>query len=287
MDIRCKECFERSYQRLYRKWNINDQQISDFQPFFKEILYGDVDYSSPHAQMILQGKLKDITGIDDFYKEEKENSNQMAAEIVKSLIPKVRQSPDPFIMALRLAIAGNIMDYGAKDQFNIEDTITGVLQASFGIDHSEQLREQIKQSRNILYLGDNAGEIVFDKLFIETINHTNITYAVRGGPALNDSTLKEAREVGMDRVAKLIDSGVAAPTTLLQFSGKKFLKAYREADLIISKGQGNLEGLLDENDPRIFFLILVKCDVIGEILNTPKDSIVVCNTKYFVKNPQI
>ena len=151
------------------------------------------------------------------------------------------------------------------------------MNASFAIDHSAQLNQALRNAASVLYLGDNAGEIVFDRLLLETMAHPSVTFAVRGGPALNDVSLKEAEETGMHRVAKVIDSGFDAPSTILKKSSREFLVAFRSADLIISKGQGNLEGLIDESDPRIYFLLMVKCEVMAEKLKVKKGSCIVYN----------
>ncbi len=147
----------------------------------------------------------------------------------------------------------------------------------FGIDHSAIMKEKIKNVRSILYLGDNAEEIVFDKLCIKTMGHSNLTYAVRGAPIINDATMEDAEYVGMKDIANAISNGYDAPSTLPEKSDRQFQKYFRESDLIISKGQGNLEGLLPLYDDRIFFLLMVKCDVIAEFLKVRKDSFVVYN----------
>ena len=119
-----------------------------------------------------------------------------------------------------------------------------LLNSEFAIDHSKQLKKAIEKAETVLYLGDNAGEIVFDKLFIETIKHPNLTYVVRGGPVINDATMEDAEYIGMKDIANVISSGYDAPSTILNKSSKEFQKYFQKADLIISKGQGNLEGLL-------------------------------------------
>lgn len=126
-----------------------------------------------------------------------------------------------------------------------------------------------------MYLGDNCGEIVLDKLFLETISHSNVWFAVRETPVLNDATEKEAREVGIHHVAKIISNGDDAPSTLLHRMSPQFKKTCRQADLIISKGMGNYEGLMFETDPRLFFLLMVKCPVIGQKISAEKGEFVV------------
>ena len=192
----------------------------------------------------------------------------------------IRQSKDPFDTALRLAIAGNIIDFAANDNFNLQATINKTLNSEFAIDHSKQLKKAIENAKTVLYLGDNAGEIVFDKLFIQTINHPGLTYVVRGAPVINDATMEDAEYIGMKEIVNVISNGYDAPSTVPDKSSKQFQQYFRKADLIISKGQGNLEGLISLNDGRIFFLLMVKCDVIAEMLKVKKESFVIFNSSH-------
>jgi uncharacterized protein with ATP-grasp and redox domains len=152
-----------------------------------------------------------------------------------------------------------------------------VLKSKFAVDKSMELKEKINSAKKILYLGDNAGEIVFDRLFIETLMHNNVTYVVKGKPILNDVTLQDAEAVGMDMVADVVSNGHGAPSTIVEKCNRQFRKLYEEADLIISKGQGNLEGLIAQKDARVFFLLMVKCEVIAEVLKVKKGDFVVFN----------
>jgi uncharacterized protein with ATP-grasp and redox domains len=168
------------------------------------------------------------------------------------------------------------MDFAACPEFFInseqylKNIINEVLTADFAIDDSQELENRIKCSKTILFLGDNAGEIVFDKLLIETINHPNVYYAVRGKPVINDVTVDDASYVGIDKIAKVISNGYDAPSTIIEKASKEFKRIYNDADLIISKGQGNLEGLINNTRNDLYFLLMVKCDVIARLLGVKK-----------------
>jgi len=274
---RCLSCFMKTYQRLFEKFNIDSAQRQKFISFYEDIIITHKNLSSPEIQRELNNEFCKIINVSDPFAEEKANNNSIALDLYSKWKPKVLSSANPFDLALRLSVAGNIMDYGANNSFDIQDTINAVLQASFAIDHSLVLKNKIKNAKRILYLGDNAGEIVFDKLFIETIMHQNVFFAVKGAPVLNDVTVLDALEVGIDLVADVISNGFNAPSTILNKCSKEFLELYHSADLIISKGQGNFEGLWQQNDARIFFLLTVKCNVIAEILNVKKGSFIVYN----------
>ena len=186
---------------------------------------------------------------------------------------KIEKSADRFEMALRLCLAGNSIDVMqgkkmSKDYLksSIETALTQLLDAK----SISLLKKEILKAKKILIIGDNAGEIVFDGLFIEFLNRHfakegMITYSVRGGHTLNDSTIDDAAMSGIDKVVKVITTGVDMPAAHLPKCSEEFKQCFREADLVISKGQGNLEALIDEKK-NIFFLLKIKCNVIAQML---------------------
>lgn len=275
IDSRCKPCFLSTYKRLFDKFQISLEHRERFLFFFDETLSRYRQLSTPQLQRILNLELSRILGVDDLFVEEKKQSNDKALSLYNQWKDKLAHRSKPLHDALRLSIAGNIMDYGANNAFDLDSTIESVMISNFAIDHSNELFTGLKKAKSVLYLADNAGEIVFDKLFIEMLNHPNITVAVRGGNALNDATLSDAHYVGLDQVAQVISNGFDAPSTVLEKSSSSFKEKYYDAELIISKGQGNLEGLIHQHDSRIFFLLMVKCDVISQVLKVPKGSFVV------------
>lgn len=279
IDKRCRHCMLKTYNHLLNKYKIEKNQRLYFFMFYQEILLKHKNLSSQEIHQIFNEKISDMIGIDDLFSEEKTENNFIALKLYVEWKNKVLESPDPFDLSLRLAIAGNIMDYGANNNFDVKKTIHQVISADFAIDDSLLLKQKIQQAHKILYLGDNAGEIVFDKLFIETIMHNNVVYVVKGAPILNDVTMKDADEVGMNLVSDVISNGYGAPSTIIRKCSVEFKKIFQEADLIISKGQGNLEGLINQHDPRVFFLLMVKCDVIAELINVKAGDFVVYNQK--------
>ncbi len=284
IDCRCMACHFDSFDRLLSKLSATYDQRQEFFGFFNILMSRGNTISMVQIYSELNREFCRIIGITNPYEKEKVESNSQSLLLYKKLRIKVLESSDPFIMALRLAIAGNIIDYGANASFDIEETIKKVIISDFAIDHSKELIQKIKTSSRILYIGDNAGEIVFDKLLIEMIMHPHMTFAVRGSHVLNDATIEDAKQVGMNLVADVISNGYDAPSTLLSECSEEFMHYYNEADLIISKGQGNYEGLMNENDARIFHLLMVKCDVIAELLNVKKDSFVVYNKTIITDN---
>jgi hypothetical protein len=277
-DYRCFFCFTRAFEKLIEKENISIEAKNSFTLEMINLYRNKWDgLMSPEFSRELHGILRNYTHNPDPYRQEKKENNDQALRMLPDLKKMVQRSADPFNTALRLAIAGNIIDFAANDNFNLQATIDKALTAEFAIDHSKQLGQKIANAKLVLYLGDNAGEIVFDKLFIETINHHDLAFVVRGAPVINDATMEDAEYTGMTKVIKVISNDYDAPSTIVHKSGKVFWQYFEKADLIISKGQGNLEGLLPLNDKRIFFLLMVKCNVMAELLNVEKDSLVVYN----------
>ena len=274
-DYRCYFCFARTFERLMERHTLTAAEKKTLAAeIFSHFHNGDSAISVPVLSRELYRLFREKSGIADPYAQIKYESNERLLVEYASFREMIDQSDDPFETALRLAVAGNIIDYGVSDHHDFEETMAKVLYSPFAINYVERLRRRLAEARTVLYLGDNAGEIVFDKLFIETFRHPNIWYAVRGAPVINDATRRDAAQVGMEEVAQVIDNGYDAPSTLLEKCSPLFQQLYNEADLVISKGQGNLEGLIDETRDDLFFLLMVKCGVIADRLGVPQGSFV-------------
>jgi uncharacterized protein with ATP-grasp and redox domains len=210
----------------------------------------------------------------DPYREIKNKYNRMILDMYSDLEKLVINAQDPFDTAMRLAIAGNVIDFGSQHQLDIVETINQVLNADITIDDSQKLKEDLKSAKCLLYIGDNCGEIVLDKLFIKHIQVANIYFAVRSSPVINDITRDDALMVGMDKIAKIITSGDNAPGVVWESTSNEFKQVFNKADVIISKGQGNLEGLTDVPG-NIYFLFVTKCDLIARRMGTIKGDFIV------------
>jgi uncharacterized protein with ATP-grasp and redox domains len=208
----------------------------------------------------------EITGNSDPYAEAKKIANQSALSLYTRMKDLIDYSRDTLETACKLAIAGNALDLGAFTEYGsiltiIEDSVSYQLDP----EHYQRFKATIGQSSLILYLADNAGEIVFDRILIEQllqIKRLKIVFVVREKPIINDATLDDAFQCGLDKVATIISNGSDAPATILPQCSPEMLSYYRAADLIISKGQGNYESLSDRTE-NIFFLLKVKCPVIA------------------------
>ena len=251
----------------------------------KYLQEADLELSPPELGKNIYRIIRETTGITDLYGEEKFRFNRFVLDNYNLLKKIVYLSDDPVYLAAKLSIAGNQFRFqkGNAD-VQLRDMLADIHKISFAIDDYSQFLDDILKTKNILYLADNAGEIVFDKLFIEVLKKFyperghEFTVVVRGAPIINDATMKDAEMIDLDDVASVIDNGDNAPATLLHQVSDHMRAIYDSAELIISKGQGNFESL-NEEDKKIYFLFSVKCPVISKELNAPEGGLVLMHSE--------
>jgi uncharacterized protein with ATP-grasp and redox domains len=230
----------------------------------------------------------EITGNNDPYLEAKKCANKSAMSRYARMKDIVDDSIDALETSCKLAIAGNAIDLGAQAEYgSIDSIIKDSLGYQLDQEHYHKFKESVDQSSLILYVADNAGEIVFDRILIEQllqIKKSKIVFVVREKPIINDATLDDTFQVGLNKVATIISNGSDAPATILSQCSPEMRSYYRAADLIISKGQGNYESLSDRSE-NIFFLFKVKCPVVARDSGYDLDSPVVASSRT-LKNEQ-
>jgi uncharacterized protein with ATP-grasp and redox domains len=217
---------------------------------------------------IWQKIVEKVNSRDPFYKL-KLRQNEKIMALYPFLKKMVTEATDPLKVAVKLSILGNSMDLMVADpSLAIEKSIAQKAKLPLSDENYAKFRLQLKGSRHLLIFGDNAGEIVFDRLLIETIkdiHQPEITFVVRSVPTLNDATLKEAKTVGIDQIITVIENGIDGPLpgTLLDRCSNEVIDLVRQSDLIISKGGGNFDTLDEERkrlNKNISFLLLSKCE---------------------------
>lgn len=230
----------------------------------------DLSLSPPAFAQRIHRRLRELTGATDPYANEKKRHDEMAKGVLPALQRDVKKSDTPLLTAANFAIAGNIIDMGAKSGLTENDLVKAVEHGAENqlIGDTAAFSDAIQQAERILYLCDNAGEIVFDTLLIKQLGPERVTAAVRGKPIINDALMADARAAGLTEMITVIDNGSDAPGTLLEDCNDRFIEAFNSADLIISKGQGNFE-TLSESDRPIFFLFKAKCPVVAETVDLP------------------
>lgn len=215
-------------------------------------------------------RLRSLTGVKDPYQRAKAAQNRLALRLLPELRAALAKAADPLELAVKLSIAGNIIDMGAAGDVSLAGVRSAVRHAIseplYG-NHAAFSRA-VKKARSILYLADNAGEIVFDRLLVEQLGPGRVTLAVRGAPVLNDALLADARAAGLHRIVAVIDNGSDVAGTVLEEVSPRFKKIFMAADLVLAKGQGNFETLSEAPRP-VCFLFKAKCPVIAERAGVP------------------
>ena len=237
-----------------------------------EIQITDISMPPAYTTTFIHRKIRQLLGKDPF-KELKHEYNKIALGLYPSLKTMVRESQDPLWTATRLAIAGNVIDFGIFTSVDIEGTIRKAINNPLAVDEFDIFKKAISDTDTILYLTDNAGEIVFDRILIETLISADkkVTVVVKGSPVINDSTIEDALESGLTEICEVVDNGSDAVGTILPWTSSAFQKLFRNAEFIVSKGQGNFETLtgIQKN---IFFLFQSKCDVVSKELGLSNGS---------------
>lgn len=240
----------------------------------REVLHWatDMDMRQPPPLMAqrIHRFLRETAGREDPYRDAKAQQNRLAMNLLPELKAEIEAASDPLTMAVRIAIAGNVIDMGINTKVtesSVRDSFRQALAEPF-FGEQNGFHKAIRDARQILYLADNAGEIVFDRLLIEQLVPERVTVAVRGAPILNDATMVDALAVGLSEIVEVIDNGSDAPGTVLADCSQEFRRRFASADLILAKGQGNFE-TLSEQPRNIVFLFKAKCPVIAEHARVP------------------
>lgn len=234
-----------------------------------------------NSTLILR-RVNELLGIEDPFQKAKRESNELALKLLPQLRERIAQSDDPLFMSLKIAVAGNIIDMGILKDFDVEESIQEAIVKEFARDDYRRFRQGLKNAGKVLILGDNSGEIAFDRLLAEQLGELGIevTYAVKDQPILNDATMADAAQVGITEIIRVISNGSGFLGTILKDCSAEFKAAYQSAGLIISKGQANYESLegLGREDSRLFFLLRAKCEIVAESLRVELGQMVFCNS---------
>lgn len=269
----CYPCFMRQALEAARYSGADDdQQRAILHRVLDTLRSLDPASTPPEIGDAIHRLIRHETGGGDPYAHAKKEATEQALELYPRLKALVAEASDPLEIALRLAIAGNIIDLAANSSYDLWGTVQRVLEQPFAIDDSRALRRGLASTDTLLYLADNAGETVFDRVLIETLERP-VIYAVKGGPVLNDATMDDALAAGLDQVSEVVSTGSDAPGTVLGTCSGEFRRRYQEAPMIIAKGQANYETLSGEGE-RLFFLLQTKCHVIAQDVGAPQGSIV-------------
>jgi uncharacterized protein with ATP-grasp and redox domains len=279
LNLDCIPCFQRQALQAVR-FISDDEKLHErvLREVTKKLLESNWDLTPPELAHQVHSIVRRITNEKDPYKEVKRESNDLVLKLYPELEEKVNTSRDPLRTAVRLAIAGNIIDFAVLQEFNLEETIREVLKKKFAIDDYKKLKEKLKDAETLLFFVDNAGEIGLDKLLVETFLETKklekIDFVVKGGTIINDATLEDAVYMGLDELpnSEFLTISNGEVGTGPARSSRTVKRWIKEHDLVISKGQGNYEGLSEHNG--LFFMLMVKCPIIASDLGVEVGDII-------------
>ena len=275
----CVPCFLRQALQAARFVTDDEKKQEEVLRAALDVLQECSFYSTPpEIAHKVHFTVTEVLGADDPYSNVKRESNAAILEMYDSLNSDVSTSNNPVDTAIRLAIAGNIMDYGPHRSFDVHKTLSNVKTMKFAVDHTKQLKQTLERAHTIGYITDNAGEIVFDRLLIETINRIyNVEkwhVFVKGRPIINDATVEDADQAGLTRVNNVTIEPVEFSKEYDARTDPHFLEKLNSFDVVISKGQGNYEALSTVKAP-IYFLLMAKCSIVAEDIGVNIGDIVV------------
>lgn len=290
--LQCIPCLFENIVSSAALFHLSDTQAKEIMDHLGSLLKETpLSASPPERAVAVQKKLCSILNTDDPYKEIKKESNDKALELYPIIEHMVEMSSNPLSLAIELSCAGNIIDYGVTGkEIDVEKEIRAIIAKSekkikkeasslFAFD---EFVSSIEKAKTLLFLADNAGEIVFDRLLLETIKQLypalKITVALRDTPIINDALVSDAYDIGLDKSATIISSGVPTPGTVLRYASKEFLDLFYSSDMVVSKGQGNYEALSEVNRD-IFFLLITKCDVVARHVGSHVGDILLLNSE--------
>jgi damage-control phosphatase, subfamily I len=277
------ECYPCMMSQAYRAARLSGLEEKEIRQAMRSTasLLSDVNpsCSPPEAAALFYDFIKELSGMEDPFLQLKRESNRKAMEILPGLLEEAGRLSDPLPFALRAAVAGNIIDFGARaNPGDLGENLARVLEAEPFIDHGQLLRRDLEKATRALLICDNAGEIIMDRLLCEALLREfpglDLTAAVRGGPAINDALLEDAAYAGLDGICRVISTGLAMAGVDISRSSDEFRAAFDEADVIMAKGQGNFE-TLEDDDHNIFFIFQVKCDCVSAYLGASKEQAVI------------
>lgn len=270
----CQRCFLRQSADAARRAGLDEARIALLQERVRQALDEMSEADTPPVRASrMHALVRAVSGNPDPYRAAKQEATAHALSLYPHLRRRIDAADDPIDLAVRIAIAGNIIDLGVADSYDLEASIERVVAQPLTIDHVARLKQALGETDELLFLADNAGETVMDRLLIETLGkHT--TYVVKGGPAVNDATREDAHAAGLDAVCTVIDNGAAILGTLFELCTPELKQRFDTAPLILAKGMANYESLYGSRR-WLFFLLQTKCAVVSAHLGVPEKSLIV------------
>ena len=268
IDPACVECIIAQSKRVAEAIHA-DEALSQKILSTAVLMSKDFSYSQnpPEVATPLYEKMAELAEKKDLYDEVKTHSTLKALSFVPLLEQEIQKSSEPLFTATKIAVAGNVIDLAAEVEFDLNEELEKIFHTDFAVNDFKILEEKLSKASTLLYIADNAGEHILDKIYIQTLLQLfpklKITYMTRGRAIINDVTFEEAQEAGFEEICHLMSSGVNTPGFVYNRANKASQELFDKADVIITKGMGNYECLSDYGRKNLFFLLKVKCNVVA------------------------
>jgi hypothetical protein len=282
---KCINCFFRQIETATSLVPLNKRKKEKiYYLLTKKLLKFDFNQPPVVFGRIIYRTISKISGVEDIFAKEKLKIEDFFNRRISYLEKILEKATDSLYTAAKLSCLGNTVDFGAGKFPNLKKIMSEAKYIRFKINHFNIFKNKLKDAKNILFIADNCGEVFFDRLFMEAILNynpkTNIFYATRSSPIINDVLISDAKKAGIDKFAKIISSGCDFPGLILSKTSTYFRKIWKESDLVISKGQGNFESL--QSNKKIFYIFKIKCVTVSEHLSLPVDSLLFLFNKNMV-----
>lgn len=277
INLECIYCTIKKADSLFSQYEIDEyEKLKFMKEVFKIVSMSNQTDTSPYINAQIMRLLTNKFFIEDIYLNVKKEYNELLLSKSEEIFKEIERSSEQLNLALKYAMVGNFIDFGAMDKVDknkLENIILKVREQDIDIEEYDNFVKDLNNAKEIVYLADNAGEIVFDKIFIMILQklykNLKITVIVRGKPIYNDATIRDAKEIGLCEIVEVIDNGTDIPGTQLDKITTKTKEIIDSADLIISKGQGNFETLFGCKK-NIYYIFLCKCDLFTKRFNLEK-----------------
>lgn len=286
INLECIYCNIRKADSTFSKYETdNGKKLEFMKDVFKIVSMCEKGDTSSSVNAKIQRILSSKFNLEDTYNKIKTKYNKLLTSMEDEILSCIYNSDDKLLTALKYAMVGNFIDFLAMDKvdvYELEKLIKNAPDQAVDAKEYNNFAKELKSAQKIAYICDNAGEIVFDKVFIKIVNeiypHININVIVRGKPVYNDATIKDAKEVGLTNIVSVVGNETDMPGTQLNAINEKSKEIIDNADLIISKGQGNFETLFGCGK-NIYYIFLCKCDLFTKMFNIEKFKGIFVNEK--------
>lgn len=289
LNAECINCMLKRYLSRIPEQLSEEERLDYIQMICKQIGEASKEEGAPVLVQAIKQELKFRYDVQEDYSEEKHYFNQMMLQREQAIEGTIAISDNPLMIALQYSMTGNYIDFGSMnvvDEEYLEKLLKTVEERPVSSQIYNNMCVDLSKANRLVFITDNCGEIVLDKVLIKTIQdqypHVKITVMVRGGETLNDATMKDAEEVGMTELVKVIHNGNDIAGTCLSKLSDEALMCLNEADLILSKGQANFETLRGCGK-NIYYIFLCKCDMFANRFGVEKYTGMFLNDKDYIK----